>query len=151
MAAFAADSVTPQYNASKYGALGLTRAVSRAAAEAADIRVNCLCPAMVATGLAPPGLLDAFPDELVTPMSTMLRAFDELAEFDALAGPGGRAAWVRHGPSGAAVEGNGGELIYRDPERKEGKGVHGEEVAKIGEAWARIYGERNKRFAEEGV
>lgn len=149
MAAFAADSVTPQYNASKYGSLGLTRAVSRVAAEAADIRVNCLCPAMVATGLAPPGLLDVFPDELVTPMGTMLRAFDELAEFDALAGPGGRAAWVRSGPTGAAVEGGLAGLVYRVAERK--KGVHDEERAKIGETWAKVYGERNKRFVEDGV
>lgn len=149
MAAFAANAITPQYNASKYGALGLSRAVGATAAAAADIRVNCLCPAMVATGLAPPGLLDVFPDELVTPMSTMLRAFDELADFDGLSSRGGRAEWVKRGPTGAAVEGSLGEIVYREPEKR--KEVHSEDRPEIAQAWVRIYGERNRRFAQEGA
>lgn len=148
-AALLGESVIPQYAASKYGALGLARAVARSA-EKVGIRVNCLCPGAVATGLAPPGLLDKLPEAMMTPMSTILRAFDELAAFDGLAAAaGGRAEWVRTGPFGVAIEADGRDCISRSVERDDSDGDGGDPEVAL--AWVRIYGERNKKFAEAGA
>lgn len=142
VAGFRAHPPNPQYSSSKYGLLGLARAVAPGAA-AVGIRVNCVCPAVVATGLAPPGLMEAFPDSMVTPMVTMMRAFDELGEFDRLVGDG-KEKWVSSGPNGAVVEANLQDLIYRkEPEMDGDSSVD----PKIADAWRVAYEERNKRFA----
>lgn len=147
-AAFYAHPVVPQYSATKYGVLGLTRAIAPFAADTnTNIRVNCLCPAMVATGLAPPGLLDAYPAAALTPMKTMLRAFDELALFDGLAREG-REKWVREGPWGKAVEVDREMVREREEERIE---MDESVSAAVGEAWVRVYRERNTKFAEQGA
>lgn len=142
-AALHAHPVVPQYSSSKYGALGLTRSIAPGA-EKVNIRVNCLCPAMVATGLAPPGLLDVYPESLITPMSTMLRAFDELAQFDRLAKEG-RANWVTQGPNGAAVEGNLQNLYYREEPKMD---IDANWDPEIGVAWEKAYLQRNKEFSQ---
>lgn len=42
--------------------------------------MNAILPAFVATGLAPKGLVDAWPREHLTPMETVIRAYDELTD-----------------------------------------------------------------------
>ncbi|KAI7779767.1 hypothetical protein LA080_000364 [Diaporthe eres] len=143
VAGFRAHPPNPQYSSSKYGLLGLSRAVAPAAAARAGIRVNCVCPAVVATGLAPPGLMEAFPASIVTPMATMMRAFDELGEFDRLA-KDGREKWAGSGPNGAVVEVNLQDLIYREEPKMDGDSSVDPGIA---EAWRSVYEERNKRFA----
>ena len=134
--------VAPQYGASKHALVGLVRSLAPGAAER-DITVNALCPALVATNLAPPGLLDSFKEEQFTPMSTMMRAFDELAEFARV----GEEGWVERGRNGETVEGNLGELVWhRPPGRREESSYVDEEGMR---AWTRAYRERNIRFAEE--
>ena len=142
VAGFRAHPPNPQYSSSKYGLLGLARAVAPAAARA-GIRVNCVCPAVVATGLAPPGLMEAFPESIVTPMATMMRAFDEFVEFDRLA-TDGREKWVSSGPNGAVVEANLQDLICREEPKMDGDSNVDPGIA---EAWRTVYEERNKRFA----
>lgn len=154
-AALYAHPLVPQYTATKYGLLGLVRAAAARAAEPAldvGLCINCLCPAFVRTGLAPPRLSEAMPPEATTPMSTMLRAFDELGRFDELARVG-RAAWVAEGPSGAAVEASLEELYYREEARPEGgaSAMDPMKEAAIAEAWERAYVERNKKFAAAGA
>lgn len=146
-AAFYSHGLVPQYTATKYGALGLVRSAAKVSTKV-GIRVNCLCPAFVVTGLAPPGLVEAIPEQMKTPMSTMLRAFDELAEFDKLAVEG-RAKWVSEGRNGAAVEGNLQNLYYREEPKPPATGYsRNEDIAK---AWENAYVERNKKFAAEGA
>lgn len=142
VAGFRAHPPNPQYSSSKYGLLGLTRAVAPGAAQV-GIRVNCVCPAVVATGLAPPGLMEAFPRSIVTPMATMMRAFDELGEFDRLA-TDGKEKWLNLSPTGAVVEVNLQDLIYREEPKMEGDSSVDPGIA---EAWRSVYEERNKRFA----
>ena len=118
-------SAIPQYTASKHALVGLTRAVAPAAAEV-GIRVNAICPASIATGLAPPGLLDAFTEAQMTPMSTMMRAFDELGDFDGLI-TNGREKWTGSGHVGQCVEASLGNLYYRQEIEKMGSAAEGDE------------------------
>ncbi|EMC99664.1 hypothetical protein BAUCODRAFT_45582, partial [Baudoinia panamericana UAMH 10762] len=62
----------PQYASTKHALVGLVRSLGSLSAPV-NIRINALCPALVATGLAPPGLLDSFKKEQITPMSTMMQ------------------------------------------------------------------------------
>ena len=95
-------SFAPQYCASKHGLLGLTRSVTSLLRDD-NIAVNCICPAFVATNLAPPGIVESCPPERLTPMSTIVRAFDELN------------VQRKERKTGQAVECVEGELYYRDP------------------------------------
>jgi len=65
----------PQYTAAKHGLVGLARACGPVFSRE-NITVNAVCPAFVPTNLCPPHVRDLFPKEHVTPMSTVLRAFD---------------------------------------------------------------------------
>lgn len=134
--------VAPQYGASKHALVGLVRSLAPDAA-AKNIRINALCPALVATNLAPPGLLDSFKEEQFTPMTTMIRAFEALAEFGGV----GEAGWVESGRNGETVEGNLRELIWHQaPVRREESSYVDEEGMK---AWKLAYRDRNVRFAGE--
>ena len=134
--------VAPQYGASKHALVGLVRSLAPGAAER-NVRINALCPALVATNLAPPGLLDSFSKEQFTPMSTMMRAFGELGDLETV----GEEDWVERGKNGETVEGSLEELIWHQaPPRREASSYVDEEGMK---AWQRAYKDRNVRFAEE--
>ncbi|KFY95299.1 hypothetical protein V500_02852 [Pseudogymnoascus sp. VKM F-4518 (FW-2643)] len=68
-------ATNPLYTSAKYGLVGLARACGPHFAEE-NITVNCICPSFVPTGLCPPHVLHKFPKEHITPMSTVLKAFD---------------------------------------------------------------------------
>lgn len=152
---FYEQPVVPQYTASKFGVLGLVRAIAPVAAARAGIRVNCVCPSFVRTGMMPQSLSDVLPDAATTPMAAVVRAVDELADFDALAREG-RAQWVAGGPNGAAVELIGDKLSYREGAKPQvlgeedgdggGGGGREEQMAKILKAWEDMYAERNQKL-----
>jgi 15-hydroxyprostaglandin dehydrogenase (NAD) len=96
-------SFAPQYCASKHGLIGLTRSVGPTLLRDDNIAVNCICPAFVATNLAPRSIIESCPSEHLTPMSTITRAFDELN------------VQSRERKTGQVVECVEGELYYRDP------------------------------------
>ncbi|KAK5123625.1 hypothetical protein LTR85_002663 [Meristemomyces frigidus] len=130
----------PQYAATKHALVGLVRSMGPVAASV-NIRINALCPALVATGLAPPGLMDNFNQDQVTPMSTMMQCFSELASLEDVS----KADWVETGRTGDVVEGNLKDLIWHSPpERPESSSYMDEKGL---EDWARTYAERNKNFA----
>jgi hypothetical protein len=87
-----------------------------------NFTINAVCPDMVPTGLAPPGLMEAYPAVAKTPMATMLRAYDELL------GLGGGRGWPQNEQ---VVEVVVEDLFYQGqprPQRKEGGGgghLHG--------------------------
>ncbi|KAJ7885064.1 hypothetical protein B0H14DRAFT_3105820 [Mycena olivaceomarginata] len=66
----------PQYTATKHALVGLVRALAPQAT-AHNFTINAVCPDMVPTGLAPPGLMEAYPTAAKTPMATMLRAIPD--------------------------------------------------------------------------
>ncbi len=45
-----------------------------------NITINAVLPAFVPTGLAPPGLIEAWPKEHITPMETVVKAFNIFLE-----------------------------------------------------------------------
>ena len=68
----------PQYAATKHALVGLVRSSAASLLAKDSIRLNAVLPAFVPTNLAPPGLVDAWPAEHVTPVSTVVGAFEEL-------------------------------------------------------------------------
>lgn len=96
---------------------------------------------MVVTNLAPPGLLQHFKQEQLTPMETILKAFSELADPDGV----DRADWVESGKTGEVVEGNVGELIYHAAPSRSDESSHMNDEAM--RAWSQTYIDRNKKFA----
>ena len=77
----------PHYAAAKHALLGLVRSTAAALHADDGIRINAVMPAFVPTNLAPPGLVDAWPKEHVTPASTVVAAYEEL--LDGAGGVGG--------------------------------------------------------------
>lgn len=132
----------PQYTASKHALVGLVRALAPQASWV-DVAINAHCPALVATGLAPEGLLERFGEGEITPMETILRCYDELADLQGI----GEEGWVKGGLRGKVVEGTLGELVWHEEAGKEEERASyvNEEGLK---AWTEAYGERNRRFAQ---
>lgn len=64
------------------------------------ITVNCLCPGLVPTGLAVKELLDVFPKERLTPLSTIIKAVEGFIDGEG---------------SGQVAECSGLNVHYRDP------------------------------------
>ena len=132
--------LVPQYGAAKHGLVGLVRSVGPVGS-VVNIRINAVCPALVSTNIAPPGLLDNFTEEQFTPMSTIMQCFSELADLENVADED----WVEKGMAGETVEGNLKDLIWhKAPARPESSTYQNEEGAK---AWSKAYVERNKNFA----
>lgn len=72
--------IAPQYTASKHACVGFTRSVGEPLLRHENIAVNCIMPAFVATPIIPGRLSEIWPKEYLTPLSTMCRAYDELAD-----------------------------------------------------------------------
>ena len=133
-------TVGPQYGMAKHGLVGLVRSLAPSA-KAVNITVNAVCPALVVTGLAPPGLLQKFTPDQFTPMSTIIRCFSELADLESVADED----WVEKGKAGETVEGNIDELIYHKAPERPGQTTYRDVDSE--KAWAEIYIDRNRNFA----
>ncbi|KAJ7855971.1 hypothetical protein B0H14DRAFT_3865154 [Mycena olivaceomarginata] len=101
----------PQYTATKHVLVGLVRALAPQATSH-NPTINTVCPDMVPTGLALPGLMEAYPAVAKTPMATMPRAYDELL---GLGGGGGRPQ------NGQVVKVVVDDLFYREQPRPQRK------------------------------
>lgn len=100
VAGFYPNPASPQYAAAKHGVIGLVRSLAPVAAPH-NITINAIAPAFVATNIDP-NLRATFSEKYLTPMSTILRAFDELMDDE-----------LKH--NGATVEGCVEGLFYREP------------------------------------
>lgn len=108
--------VAPQYAAAKHACVGLTRAVGDSLLKHDDIAVNCIMPGFVETNIMPKELVDLWPREHVTPLSTMCRAFDELVDVDGKVSQDGKSDG-RQGlvKTAQCVECSVDRLYYRSP------------------------------------
>lgn len=78
--------IQPQYTAAKHALVGLTRAAGPMLLKGSSITLNCICPAFIKTNLCPPHIRDTFPEEHVTPMSTVMKAIDTFIDDDTMTG-----------------------------------------------------------------
>lgn len=76
MAALYAPPWLSLYAAAKAGVVGLTRSPGKRSLKEDSITVNVTCPGMVMSGLTAGPLTKDYPEEKLTPMSTILRTFD---------------------------------------------------------------------------
>lgn len=108
--------LAPAYDASKHAVVGLTRSVGKPLLASDNIAVNCIMPGYVDTNLTPKEVTELWPPHFITPVSTMVRAYDELiSETGAVAqdgksdGPNGQVK------AGQSVECSVDTLYYRHP------------------------------------
>lgn len=109
---------------------------------AANVTINAVCPAIVATALPPAGALEKLTEAQLTPMSTIMRCFSELASLHEV----GKATWVETGKNGEIVEGNPSGLVYHAAPKRPSSSSNLDESAL--RAWQEAYQQRNKEFAE---
>ena len=118
--------VAPQYCASKHGSVGLTRSVGHPLLASDGISVNAVLPGFVMTELTRPLMEALMPAEYITPMDTVLRAFDDLLKVEVdeknadVQDTDGKDKMGLNGPgpkrkTGKCVEVCKGQLYYREP------------------------------------
>ena len=105
----------PQYTAAKHGCLGYVRAIAPKLWSHDGIALNCIMPGTVDTGIIPTGILSQWPKNCLTPLETVVRAFDELIDLDGWVNPDGLSDG-REGEIkwGCAVEVSVDRLYYRN-------------------------------------
>jgi 15-hydroxyprostaglandin dehydrogenase (NAD) len=100
--------VNPQYCAAKYGLVGLTRSVGSRLLAEDNLSVNAILPGLVATQFPSAWLIAQCPPEYITPMSTILKAFDDLMKEEMVDGKVIRK-------TGQCLEAAEDKLFYREP------------------------------------
>ncbi|TPX16546.1 uncharacterized protein E0L32_003840 [Thyridium curvatum] len=66
----------PEYNGAKAGVVQFVRTVADVLAAKERVYVNCVCPGIVATAIVPPEMVAAVSPECMTPVGTIVRAYD---------------------------------------------------------------------------
>ena len=106
----------PQYTAAKHGCVGLVRTSAPALWKYEALALNCIMPAFIETNIIPRELAAQWPREHVTPLATVMRAFDELIDeagrVEQDSKSSGTDGVVK---SGCAVECVVEELFHREP------------------------------------
>jgi NAD(P)-dependent dehydrogenase (short-subunit alcohol dehydrogenase family) len=80
-----ATPLLPMYAAAKFGCVGLVRSLA-VYLEGTGIRVNCVCPGAVATGLLKKEEWAKFPQDTMTPVENVAKAVAKLVEDESLTG-----------------------------------------------------------------
>lgn len=90
-----APQYLPMYGAAKHGCVGLTRAVA-GPLFTEGIRVNCICPGAVMTGLLDAKEWERFPREMFTPIEKVVETVKMLASNEELSGQAVELIQDRH-------------------------------------------------------
>jgi 15-hydroxyprostaglandin dehydrogenase (NAD) len=131
-------SAVPIYCATKHALVGLVRSLGPIS-QAKNICINAIAPALVATNLVEPGFLELFPPDQITPMSTIMRCFDVISQFEDVE----EEDWITKGRSGELVEGNLKQLIWHPPPERVAQSEYFDEDGM--KAWNETY---EKKLAE---
>ncbi|OCT49814.1 hypothetical protein CLCR_07079 [Cladophialophora carrionii] len=108
--------VAPEYCATKHAVLALTRSLGPLLHTTDGIGLNCIMPAYVATNLTPQEVTDLWPKEWITPIETMLRAYDELTSPTGAVRDDGKSDGANGTvKTGQSVECVVDKLFYRQP------------------------------------
>ncbi|KAK6515967.1 hypothetical protein TWF281_004557 [Arthrobotrys megalospora] len=78
-------ATNPLYAGCKAALINFTRSVASTYIQD-GIRVNAICPALVPTSIFPGNLRDFFPEEHITPVSTIVSAYNKFIDDDKLTG-----------------------------------------------------------------
>ncbi|KAH0831511.1 hypothetical protein FOPE_00529 [Fonsecaea pedrosoi] len=75
----------PLYAAAKHGDVALARSLGKLMkSRGENITVNCICPTVVATNLISAEFVQAIPPNMITPISTIVRAIEKIIEDDSV-------------------------------------------------------------------
>lgn len=134
--------IAPQYAASKHGLIGLTRSVAAKLLNDDDIAVNALMPAFIPTSLPSGKLVDVWPKEFTTPISTVVRAWMELIDDEGRVQEDGKSEGKNSEiKRGQTVECSIDRLFYRQEVEAPDEGQRFlKEAALVGGLWWSIYG-----------
>lgn len=77
----------PEYSGVKAGVIGFVRATAQILHDKENIDLNCVCPGIVATKIIPPEMVAAVQEAALTPIDTIVRAYDGCIR-------GGGVAWL---------------------------------------------------------
>ncbi|KAG9259034.1 15-hydroxyprostaglandin dehydrogenase [Emericellopsis atlantica] len=86
VAAVVPHETYPEYDGAKAAVVNFVRASSRVLRIKENIRINCVLPGIVATKIIPPEMVAAVSPECLTPVSTIVRAYNKCLDDDSLAG-----------------------------------------------------------------
>ena len=88
MAGLYASGTISLYGTAKHGIVGLTRNLAQSLQRRGEkgITVNCLCPGLVPTALPAQAMIDAWPKDRLTPISTIVKAIEEFLADDEITG-----------------------------------------------------------------
>jgi len=104
----------PLYGAAKHGVVGLTRSLAQnLQGRGENITVNCLCPGLVPTALTAGALVDAFPKDRLTPVSTIVKAVEQFLADDSITGQAAECSGeaIHYRPAYKPVDDNAEYLI----------------------------------------
>ncbi|KAL6703768.1 hypothetical protein ACN47E_009067 [Coniothyrium glycines] len=76
----------PEYNGAKAAVVNFVRGTARILKAKENITINTVCPGMVHTPLVPKELVDAIGEECLTPVSTIVSAYEKFLEDETLYG-----------------------------------------------------------------
>ncbi|KAK7413289.1 hypothetical protein QQX98_007799 [Neonectria punicea] len=76
----------PEYDGAKAAVYNFVRATSRVLKIKENIRINCVLPGIVATKIIPPEMVAAVSAECLTPIRTIVSAYNKCLEDDSLSG-----------------------------------------------------------------
>lgn len=107
-----ASAIAPAYCASKHGVLGWARSIAPSAWKQDQVRINVICPGIVRTNILPPQMFEVrygstkqhphfrsltglisqmFPEEMLTPVSKVVKVVLMLVDGDGSGAQGGEA------------------------------------------------------------
>jgi len=72
----------PEYNGAKAGVVSFIRGVAGVLKVKEQVQINCVCPGIVATSIIPPEMVAAVQPQYMTPVDTVVRAYEEFLDKD---------------------------------------------------------------------
>ncbi|KAF2643409.1 15-hydroxyprostaglandin dehydrogenase [Massarina eburnea CBS 473.64] len=76
----------PEYNGAKAGVVQFVRSTARILKDKENIRINAICPGIVHTSILPQEMIDAVSPDYLTPISTIVAAYERCLEDELLFG-----------------------------------------------------------------
>ncbi|KAH7406051.1 15-hydroxyprostaglandin dehydrogenase [Phaeosphaeria sp. MPI-PUGE-AT-0046c] len=86
VAAIVPHETYPEYDGAKAAVVNFVRATARILKDKENIAINTICPGIVHTSIIPQEMVDAVSEECLTPISTIVSAYERCLDDDTLYG-----------------------------------------------------------------